>query len=285
MRPTREAAPAKVNLILQVGERRADGLHEICSLFGSIDLADELTIGAAEGGSHEIVSEGVAGENIVGVALARFEAALGGPLEPLRVTIEKRIPVAAGLGGGSADAAAVLRVANRRAGEPFDRDRLRSIAAEVGADVPSQVHPAHALVTGVGEEVEEIGLPSYGLVLLPHNGGLSTAAVYDEADRIAGCRSRLDPEAVRASSALPPDEFASRLENDLEPAAISLLPEIEAALCALQAVDPLAVRVTGSGPTCFGVFGDREAAVAAARSIEPPPGFGPAIVTAIRQNS
>ncbi len=285
MSATRESAPAKVNLILQVGGRRANGLHEICSLFGSIELADELTIGEAEADSHEIVCDGVTGENIARAALARFEAALGRPLEPLRVRIEKRIPVAAGLGGGSADAAAVLRVANRRAGNPFDRERLRAIAAEVGADVPSQVHPANALVTGMGEEVEEIGLPSYGLVLLPHSRGLSTAAVYAEADRIAACRIRLDPEAVRARAALGADELASGLENDLERAAVSLLPEIEAALAALRAPGPLAARVTGSGPTCFGVFGDREAAALAARSIEPPPGFGPAIVTAIRQNS
>jgi len=285
MIPMRESAPAKVNLILQVGGRRADGLHEICSLFGSIELADELTIGPAERGSHEIVCDGVAGENIAGAALARFEAALGRSLEPLRVEIEKRIPIAAGLGGGSADAAAVLRAANRRAGEPFALERLRSIATEVGADVPSQVHPAHALVTGVGEVVEEITLPAYGLVLLPHAGGLSTAAVYAEADRIAACRARLDPEAVRARAALGPDELASGLENDLERAAVSLLPQIPAALEALRAAEPLAARVTGSGATCFGLFRDLGAATAAVRSIEPPPGFGPAIVTAMRQNS
>src|SRR5213078_1145567 len=107
-----------------------------------------------------------------------------GVVPPLRVTIEKRIPVAAGLGGGSADAAAVLRAANELGGRPLGYDRLREIAAGLGSDVPSQVEPGPAIVTGVGEEVEPVALPDAALVLVPAADGLAAAQVYAELDRL-----------------------------------------------------------------------------------------------------
>ena len=140
----RESAPAKVNLVLQVGQRRDDGLHEICSLFASLELADELVFQAGDGAADSVRCEGVEGENLVIAALRLFRERADANLPPLHVEIDKRIPVAGGMGGGSADAAAALRAANELAGRPLDADALRRLAAGVGADVPSKVEPAHA---------------------------------------------------------------------------------------------------------------------------------------------
>src|SRR3954471_23360326 len=174
---TRETAPAKVNLVLHVGPRRDDGLHDLCSLFASVELADELTVEPAD--EDEVVCPGVSGPNLAAAAIEALRAAAPeAELPPLRVTIDKRIPVAAGLGGGSADAAAVLRAANALAGHPLDASALRTVGLGLGADVPSQVEPRHALVTGAGEGVEPVDLPDLAFLLVPAREGLSTAAVY-----------------------------------------------------------------------------------------------------------
>src|SRR3954471_2272206 len=192
----RERAPAKVNLVRQVGPRRADGLHEICSLFASLELADDLRLRASETGADVVRCEGVEGDNLVATALRIFRERVDSNLPPLEVEIKKRIPVAGGMGGGSADAAAALRAANELAGCPLDLVELRDLAAGIGADVPSQVEPAHALVCGAGELVEPLQLPAMGLLLLPSGEGLTTAAVYGEADRIGSTRERLDPDRL-----------------------------------------------------------------------------------------
>ena len=256
-----ERAPAKVNLVLHVGARRADGLHELASLFASLSLHDVVRIEPSPTGDDEVVCPGVSGPNLAEAALRAFRREVRpGALGSLRVRIEKRIPVAAGLGGGSADAAAVLRVANRLAGEPLDSDALRRIAMALGADVPSQVAPAHALVTGAGEVVEPVELPGMALVLVPQARGLSSRAVYAEADRLGAGRPALDPGSLRALAARPLAELAAGLENDLEPAALALRPELARELTALRAAGALAARVTGSGPAVFGVWDDPGAA-------------------------
>jgi 4-diphosphocytidyl-2-C-methyl-D-erythritol kinase len=253
----RERAPAKVNLLLLVGPARADGLHELCSLFASIDLADEVTIEPAD--ADEVRCAGVDGPNLALAAVERFRAHAAPELPPLRVTIEKRIPVAAGLGGGSADAAAVLRAANLLAGEPLDAAALRALGASLGADVPSQIEPRPALVTGAGEVVEPVELPPMTLLLVPDDDGLSTADVYAHADVLGTTRSELDPDYVRALAGRPLAELANSLENDLEPAAVSLRPELRRRMEALREAGALTARVTGSGPTVFGVFRAGEA--------------------------
>ncbi|MEA2478988.1 MAG: 4-diphosphocytidyl-2-C-methyl-D-erythritol kinase, partial [Thermoleophilaceae bacterium] len=259
-------APAKVNLVLHVGPVRGDGLHELCSLFASLELADEVRVERAARGAagDSVTCPGVGGPNLAARALAELRAELGGELPPLAVTIDKRIPVAAGLGGGSADAAAVLRAANELAGRPLGANALRAIGARLGADVPSQVEPGHALVTGAGEGVERLALPPLALVLVPQHEGLSTPAVYREADRIGSTRERLDPDALRALAAAPVATLAAALDNDLEPAALSLRPELRDELDGLRAAGALAARITGSGPTAFGVFATRAAAERAA---------------------
>ncbi len=134
-------APAKLNLGLYLGRPRPDGLHELCSLFEPLALADLIRIEEAE--RDEVICAGVEGENLAARALAKLrERGWDGP--PLRIEIEKRTPVAAGLGGGSADAAAILRLASGTLAD------LPAIAAELGADVPSQLRPALALVQGAG---------------------------------------------------------------------------------------------------------------------------------------
>jgi 4-diphosphocytidyl-2-C-methyl-D-erythritol kinase len=263
----RETAPAKVNLVLQVGPRRPSGLHEVCSLMASIDLADTVSVGLAD--HDEVVCRpALEDPNLASAAVGAFREAVAGELPPLRVEIVKRIPVAAGLGGGSADAAATLRAANRLAGTPLDGAELRRVAATLGSDVPSQIEPRHALVTGTGERVEPLALAAMVLLIVPAAEGLSTAAVYEEADRIGATRERLGPDRVRELAALPLGQLAAAMENDLEAAAVALRPELVHVREALLRRSALAARVTGSGPTVFGVYADRGAAEAAAGDLD-----------------
>ena len=271
-----ETAPAKINLVLQVGPRRADGLHELCSLFASLELADVVAAAPAPAEPDEVISPGVEGPNLGEAAVAAYRETVAS-LPPLYVAIEKKIPVAAGLGGGSADAAAVLRAANRLTDEPLGAGELRAIGARLGSDVPSQVEPRHAIVTGAGEAVEPVDLPPLPVVLVPSEQGLSTAAVFAEADRIGATRAKLDPGAIHAVvESLAAGTRDMALENDLAQAALSLRPELEDTLQAVRDSGALAAQVTGSGPTVFGIYADRVAAYQAAELL---PG---AIVTALR---
>lgn len=259
-------APAKLNLCLYLGPRRDDGLHELCSLFEPLPLSDLIEV--EEGERDEVTCASVDGENLAARALELLRGA-GWEGPALRIEIEKRIPVAAGLGGGSADAAAVLRLA---AGEVTDLPRH---AAELGADVPSQLNPSLALVRGAGERVEPLPQPApHAVVLLPGGGGLSTAEVFAEADRLGLGRSgeELDGLAGRLRSAAgagaSPLAYPELLSNDLEPAARSLRPDIDAALEALHAAGAPHTLLTGSGPTACGLFPSLEQARAAAAELD-----------------
>ena len=262
----REAAFAKLNPVLHVGPPRPDGLHPLCSIFSSLDLADVVEVEtAAEGAASDSVDcPGVRGVNLAQRAAAAFRERVPA-LPRLKIRIDKRIPVGAGLGGGSADAAAVLRAANRIAGNPLPDHALREIAAGLGSDVPSQVEPGHALVQGVGEILEEVELPPLGVVLLAQEEGLSTTSVYAQLDRMQGWRERLDPQPLRELAR----SFDPRaLENDLQPAALALRPELAQVLERLRESGPLGTLVSGSGPTCFALFSDRGQAERSAREIE-----------------
>jgi 4-diphosphocytidyl-2-C-methyl-D-erythritol kinase len=233
----------------------------------SIDLADELTATGRDSGSDSVICPGVPGDNLAARALADFRSRAGRELPPLELTIDKRIPVAAGLGGGSADAAAALRIANELAGGPLATQELLRLAADLGSDVPSQLDPRHALVQGVGEQVEPLDLPRLTALLVPDSEGLSTATVYAEFDRMGGARAQLDPERLRTLAAAGPAELAAGLSNDLEPAALSLRPTLATTLGRLRSEGALGVAVSGSGPTCFGLFDDPLAAESAAAPI------------------
>jgi 4-diphosphocytidyl-2-C-methyl-D-erythritol kinase len=260
--PATVLAPAKLNLCLYVGPRRDDGLHEIRSLFEPLALADELRL--AEAPADEVVIEGIEGPDLTARALAALrEHGWQGPT--MRIEVTKRVPVAAGLGGGSADAAAVLRLAM---GEV---EGMRAIAAGIGADVPSQLQPRPCLVAGAGEVIEPALPPEeHGIVLIPQAEGLATADVYAEADRLGTPRGENELEAIRRRLRDAVDEGGSPLDypenlvNDLQPAAISLRPEIEAALTALEEAGAAHAMVTGSGPTAFGLYPTEADARAAA---------------------
>jgi 4-diphosphocytidyl-2-C-methyl-D-erythritol kinase len=255
-------APAKLNLCLYLGPVREDGLHEIVSVFEPLRLGDELTV--SESDADEVICGGLDAPDLTARALTALREQ-GWDSPPLRIEVTKRIPVAAGLGGGSADAAAVLRMAR---GEV---DGLRAIAAGVGADVPAQLQPRPCLVAGAGEVIEPVPPPGeHGVVLVPQEDGLSTAEVYAEADRLGLPRGASELEAIRRRlrdallDGASPLTYPEHLVNDLQPAALSLRPEIEQALGALGDAGAAHAMITGSGPTAFGLFPHAEAAEAAA---------------------
>jgi 4-diphosphocytidyl-2-C-methyl-D-erythritol kinase len=251
----RERAPAKINLCLFLGPLREDGRHELVTLYESVSLADQLLI-SESGQTDEVVAPGVEGPNLVGAALKGLRR-WGWQAPGLRIEIEKRIPVAAGMGGGSADAAALLRVAGRLA--PVSVDAVAALAVELGADVPGQLAPGVAVGTGAGDVVSRRGaLAEHAVLVVPSSERLSTAEVYAEADRLGLGRSVVElrerlgqlEQALALSGRLP----GELLVNDLEAAARSLCPGIENALSAVRGAGAHDALVCGSGPTVIGIY-------------------------------
>ena len=277
----RARAPGKVNLCLFVGGLRGDGRHRLVTLFESVSLADELELGTRVGLEDLVVCRPeVPGPNIVSRALAGLRARGWDPPR-VRVVIDKRIPVAGGMGGGSADAAATLRIAPRLAS--VSDGAVEELAAELGSDVPSQLQPGVSIGTGAGELVEPVGrLAPHAFLLLPASAQLSTAAVYAQADRLGAIRDEAElarrHDQLRAvlgerrgglEAALQDEDRlpATLLVNDLEPAALSLCPPIGDSLAAARQAGADHAFVCGSGPTVAGLYwgadGARRAAAAA----------------------
>jgi 4-diphosphocytidyl-2-C-methyl-D-erythritol kinase len=245
MRILTTQARAKINLCLFVGQLRPDGLHEVVTLMDSLALC-------------EVVCPGVQGPNLAAAALAAFrrETKWDGP--PVRLEIEKRIPIAAGMAGGSSDAAAALRLAAEAAG--LDDVRwLEDIAAGLGADVPSQVRGGLVLATGIGARLRPLDdrLP-YSVVVVPVAGELRAGDVYAEADRLGLCRDTLGlaRSLTRVQAALSSKTILDRVQNDLQEAACALCPAIEEALDAALAAGADHAIVAGSGPTVLGIFSE-----------------------------
>jgi 4-diphosphocytidyl-2-C-methyl-D-erythritol kinase len=257
----RALAPAKVNLCLYLGGAREDGRHELVTLFESVSLADELRLEVLERGADEVRCPGVRGPNLVTSAVAALRTrGWNGP--PVAIAIEKRIPVAAGLGGGSADAAAALRLADAVA-EVSD-GMTTDVAVSLGADVPSQVVPGVAIGRGAGESLERVSrLAPHAFLILPQPFHLATAQVYRAADRLGLARAAEDLEdyaralsdALAAGGELP----GELLVNDLEPAAISLRPAVAEALDAARGAGADHAMVAGSGPTVLGLYWGHDA--------------------------
>jgi len=253
----RVLAPAKVNLSLFLGGVRDDGRHRLVTIFESLSLADTVELDVLEAGrGDEVICPGVEGENLAALALAGLRArGWDGP--PVRVRIEKRIPIAAGMAGGSADAAAALRLAMAVA--PGRAEEVDLIAATLGADVPSQLLPGVAVGSGAGEVVERFGpLAEHAFVVVPSQFGLSTPDVFREADRLELTRTDaqladayLDVTRALEPGARLPDEL---ILNDLQPAAISLCPECSDGLAAVRAAGADQAIVSGSGPTVVGIW-------------------------------
>jgi 4-diphosphocytidyl-2-C-methyl-D-erythritol kinase len=264
---TSGAAPAKINLALVVGPRRPDGLHEVATLLQRIDLADTVSVEPAA----ELAVEGFAGDTLVHDALVAVAAAAG--VEPRwRARIEKQIPVAAGLGGGSSDAASTLLALNRLWGLDWPLARLLPIGLALGADLPFFLHGRPARVGGIGEQLAPVALAPAWFAVVKPAAGLETARVFGsrqvaevvEAARIAGFpkaewRSSDEHSKPRETEPELDDGFG---RNDLQAAAEALCPEVSRAVAGLQAVFGNG-RMTGSGSAVFARAGDGPAPSAA----------------------
>jgi 4-diphosphocytidyl-2-C-methyl-D-erythritol kinase len=262
--------PGKVNLYLGVGDRRADGYHELTTVFHAVSLADDITVRAADILSLRVHGEGADevptdARNLAWQA-AELMAERVGRAPDVEITIDKSIPVAGGMAGGSADAAAVLVGINALWELGVPRRDLHAIAARLGSDVPFALHGGTALGTGRGEELTTVlARNTFHWVLAFGAGGLSTAAVYAEIDRLraAGQPPQLtDPEPLlTALSSGDPHKLAPLLGNDLQPASLSLEPNLRRTLRAGTEAGALAGIVSGSGPTCAFLCASAEAAV------------------------
>jgi 4-diphosphocytidyl-2-C-methyl-D-erythritol kinase len=251
-------ARAKINLCLFVGPQRGDGRHEVVTLMDSLTLCDDVRMDTDVPGlvADEVVCPGVEGPNLAAAALQAFREHTGWDGAPVRLEIVKRIPVAGGLAGGSADAAAALRLASEASGIG-ERQLLEEIGATLGADVPSQIRGGLVLATGEGSRLRPLGLNlPYSVVVLPVDAELSAGDVYAEADRLGLPRETLDlaRALTRMQAALSAETILDHLHNDLQDAARSLCPAIDEALEAVLAAGADHALVCGSGPTALGVF-------------------------------
>jgi 4-diphosphocytidyl-2-C-methyl-D-erythritol kinase len=252
-------APAKLNLSLVVGPRRDDGKHEVVTVLQRVSLADRVSIEQAP----RLEVHGFAEDTLVRDSLLLLAETAGA--EPRwSVRIEKRIPVAAGLGGGSSDAATALRLANETLEEPLEPDTLRELASRLGADVPSFLARGPQLGERDGTELSPLDLPQdyWALVVLPHGEAkASTRAVYERFDERGGEES-FEERRTELLEALGrvrrPRDLAALPNNDL---AFSPLAD------ELRALGAFRGDVTGAGPAVYGLFHHRAPAAAAAHSL------------------
>ncbi|BAX94128.1 4-diphosphocytidyl-2-C-methyl-D-erythritol kinase [Mycobacterium shigaense] len=251
--------PGKVNLYLAVGDRREDGYHELTTVFHAVSLLDEVTVRNADVLSLELVGEGAdqlpTDERNLAWKAAELFAEHVGRAPDVSIMIDKSIPVAGGMAGGSADAAAVLVAMNSLWELNLPRRDLRALAAQLGSDVPFALHGGTALGTGRGEELATVlSRNTFHWVLAFADSGLLTPSVFAELDRLrdAGDPPRLaEPGPVLAALAAgDPEQLAPLLGNELQAAALSLDPALRRTLRAGVDAGALAGVVSGSGPTC-----------------------------------
>jgi 4-diphosphocytidyl-2-C-methyl-D-erythritol kinase len=265
-----EKAPAKVNLTLRVIGRRADGYHEIESLVAFADVGDALTF--SPGGALALSVAGptaAAAGQIADNLVLKAARTLAERVERLKLggfALSKRLPVAAGLGGGSADAAAALRLLARANGLAPDDPRLMQAARATGADVPVCLDPRPRFMRGIGDVLSDpLDLPRLFAVLL--NPGVAVATKDVFAALAAPTAAQTAPAAICTGTAALVDEIAGG-RNDLEGAAIELEPAIADALAVLRKLPGCRLaRMSGSGATCFGLFDSMDAAREAARRL------------------
>ncbi|MCB9942095.1 MAG: 4-(cytidine 5'-diphospho)-2-C-methyl-D-erythritol kinase [Geminicoccaceae bacterium] len=253
-----ETARAKINLDLLVRGRRDDGYHELDSLVVFAEPSDRLTLTSADRWSIEGTGPFASslpdgGDNIVMRAATRLLEETGGG-SPVCFDLEKNLPVASGIGGGSSDAAAALRGLCRLWALAMDDERLRDIGAALGADLPVCLYGRPARMRGIGERLDPVrGLPEIPLLLVNPGFGVSTGQVFRALD-LDGDALQRPPLPMGASLV----QFAIWLQssrNDLEPAALTVEPRIAGVLDALCSLDDVIVsRMSGSGATCFAIF-------------------------------
>jgi 4-diphosphocytidyl-2-C-methyl-D-erythritol kinase len=288
--------PAKINLQLAVGPRRADGYHDLVTVFHAVSLFDDVTVAEVNGpGPDRVVVTGEGADSVPGgrdnlalkaaAALAKVAGFARDPGRPLEITIRKRIPVAAGLAGGSADAAAALVACDELWSTGLSSDQLSEVAAEVGSDVAFALLGGTAVGQGRGERLTPaLASGEYHWVLAVADGQLSTPEVYATLDRLRAARdpgardpgageAGTGPEAVLDNALMgalrsgEPAAVGRVLSNDLQPAAISLFPALRQTLAAGRELGALGAIVAGSGPTCVFLAPDAERAVDLAVSL------------------
>jgi 4-diphosphocytidyl-2-C-methyl-D-erythritol kinase len=269
-------APAKVNLCLCVGPRRADGYHDLQTVFQAVGLHDEVDVERADALAVQVSGEGAeqvptGPDNLAARAVVALATATGED-PAVAVTLRKGIPVAGGMAGGSADAAAALVACDALWGTGLDRDALAAVAAGLGSDVPFCLHGGTALGTGRGERLTPVlGQGSYTWVLALADGGLSTPAVYGELDRQRDAGTPVvarDPsrvlQALRSGDAR---QLGRALSNDLQEPALALRPALRTVLEAGAEHGAIGAVVSGSGPTCAFLARDESAAIALAATL------------------
>ncbi len=247
--------PAKVNLYLRVVGRRPDGYHELVTVMQPLTLADELTVTlGGEGIRLECDVPGLpcGPENLVWRAALEFQAETG-QKPGVFLSLAKRIPVAAGLGGGSSDAAGTLMALNDLTGRPLPQDRLHHLARHLGADVPFFLARRPAVGRGIGTQLSPVTLLPYWYLLANPGVPLSTRWVYENLD-LAGL------PAPPATETWDPEHPETWVRNDLGAVALKRFPELTAILDDLKEAGAWTQGISGSGPTLFGLFHTQEAA-------------------------
>lgn len=262
MEGVRRFCPGKVNLYLKVLGRRPDGYHELVTVMQPLSLADELSITPAAPGitlkcDHPELPQGE--ENLVWQAALRFAQEAGRELG-VHITLRKRIPVAAGLGGGSSDAAGTLLALNTLGGEPLDWARLHHLASRLGADVPFFLQGGPVVARGRGTLLSPLTLPPYWYLLLNYGLPLSTRWVYEQLDL-----ARLPDFPVMDS--WDPEHPESWVHNDLATVTLRRFPELAELLARLKQLGARAQGISGSGPTIFSLFATLETARHAAQEL------------------
>lgn len=260
-------APAKINLHLGVGSLRTDGFHPLVTVYHAVDLLDTVTVDDADEWSVTVVADGPVevsgvplGEENIAIRAGRALARHHGLDRSARIEIRKGIPVAGGMAGGSADAAATLVALDRLWGLDTGDAALFGLAAGLGSDVPFGLVGRNALGTGRGEQVEQlpgVTTPRHWVVV-PATGGLSTPAVYGRYDELVPAAPAQPAAPYRLVEFLddPADALAPLLHNDLQQAALDLRPELGALLAEGEAAGALRGLVSGSGPTCVFLCAD-----------------------------
>ncbi|KVK41523.1 4-(cytidine 5'-diphospho)-2-C-methyl-D-erythritol kinase [Agrobacterium deltaense] len=270
---TIEAAPAKINLALHVTGQRADGYHLLETLVTFTEAGDTIRIRDADadadsfsisGPFGDLLRAGDGGDNLVTRARDLLRDALastGQPAPPVAIHLEKNLPVASGIGGGSADAAATLRGLLRHWRAGIAPDALASMALTLGADVPMCLESRSLIARGIGEDIERItDLPELAMVLANPLKAVSTPEIFRR------LQNKTNPP-LPASATIGWMDFLAQSRNDLQPPAQALLPEIGEIIGLLSQEGAALVRMSGSGATCFGIFHSLEAARKAETSL------------------
>ncbi len=265
-------SPAKINLHLKILEKRADGYHEIQSLMHRIDLADEMEIEPG-GRGIEVATDGeeIRQENNLAWRAARIWAQAAGKNPSVRIRLKKKIPVGAGLGGGSSNAASALMALNEIYRTGLSREQLMALGVQIGADVPFFIFERPALARGIGEKLApvEFAFPLWFLLAIPPFP-ISTPWAYGAYDRL-----EIPPEKPPdiAPAYARADDLRPVLQNDLERVAFARYPEMPGMKEALLGSGAWGALMSGSGSAMFGVFRNREEAETAQRTLPLPAGW------------